>query len=105
MSYDLFHNGTHRKIVGSIRQWTSISAITFHLNTGDQAMESTVPLEMNRLRTVFPGFMMEQIDADDNRGYFAFSGKRIIHLIRCQLYIFRNNDGRGWYACWSLEFS
>ena len=76
LNYDLFHNGTHRKIIGSIRQWISISAITFHLNTGELPMESTVPLEMYRVRTVFPGFLMEKFDENDNRGYFTFHGRK-----------------------------
>ncbi len=78
LNYDLVHSGTHRKIVGSIRQWKSIPAITFHLNTGDQIMSSTVPLVTNRVRTVFPGFNIEQIDMNDQRGYFAFSGKIVL---------------------------
>jgi hypothetical protein len=77
LNYDLVHNGTHRKIVGSIRQWNFISAITFHLNTGTQIMTSSVPLESNRVRTVFPGFNIEQININDQRGYFTFEGENI----------------------------
>jgi hypothetical protein len=66
----------HTKIVGHIRQW-SFSAITFHLDTGDQTMTNTIPLDMDHVRTVFPSFNIEQIDNNDQRGYFEFSGEII----------------------------
>ncbi|CAF3984657.1 unnamed protein product [Rotaria sordida] len=72
--YDLVRSEIHTKIVGHIRQWNSISAITFHLNTGDQMMINTIPLDMEHVRTVFPSFYIEQIDENDQRGYFTFSG-------------------------------
>lgn len=73
--YDLVRNGVHTNIVGHIRQWTAISAITFHLDTGDQMMTNTLPLDTNQLRTVFPSFYIEQIDMDDQRGFFTFDGQ------------------------------
>jgi len=77
LNYDLVRSGTHTKIVGHIRQWNSFSAITFHLDTGDQMMTNTVPLDMDHVRTVFPSFHIEQIDMNNQRGYFTFSGEII----------------------------
>ncbi len=79
LNYDLVRNGTHTKIVASIREWRQISAITFYLDTGDQILTNTVPLDMNQVRTVFPSFNIEKIDHDDQRSYFTFAG-RIIYL-------------------------
>ncbi len=72
--YDLVRSGLHSKIVGHIRQWSLISAITFHLDTGDQIMTNTVPFNIDHVRTVFPSFHIEQIDQNDQRGYFTFEG-------------------------------
>ncbi|UJR11990.1 hypothetical protein I4U23_016168 [Adineta vaga] len=74
LNYDLIHSGIHRKIVASIRQWDQISAITFHLNTGDQILTNTIPLDKNQVRTIFPSFYIEQIDINDQRAYFTFEG-------------------------------
>jgi hypothetical protein len=73
--YDLVRSGIHTKIVGRIREWQEISAITFHLDTGDQVMTNTVPFDTYHVRTIFPSFHIEQIDMNDNRGYFTFAGK------------------------------
>jgi hypothetical protein len=75
LNYDLVRDETHTKVVGSIRQWTSIEAITFHFDTGDQVLTNTDPLDTDRVRTVFPSFNIEQIDRMDQRGYFTFEGK------------------------------
>jgi hypothetical protein len=72
--YDLVRSGIHTKIVGHIRQWSAFSAITFHLNTGDQMMTNTIPYNIDHVRTVFPSFHIEQIDQNDQRGYFTFEG-------------------------------
>ncbi|CAF3945609.1 unnamed protein product [Rotaria sordida] len=72
--YDLLRNGTHTNIVGHIRQWSLVSAITFHLDTGDQIMTNTISLDMKHVRTLFPSFNIEQIDINDQRGYFTFEG-------------------------------
>jgi hypothetical protein len=77
LNYDLVRNGTHTKIVASIREWHQISAITFYLDTGDQILTNTVPLDMNQVRTVFPSFNIEKIGNDDQRGYFTFAGEII----------------------------
>jgi len=83
LNYDLARSGIHTQIVGHIRQWDSVSAITFHLDTGDQVMTNTVPLDMNHVRTIFPSFYIEQIDINDQRGYFTFEG--MIIFLSCQL--------------------
>jgi hypothetical protein len=75
--YDLVLSGIHTKIVGHIRQWSLISAITFHLDTGNQTLTNTVPLSMDDVRTVFPSFCIEQMGIDDQRGYFTFEGEFI----------------------------
>jgi hypothetical protein len=77
LNYDLVLHGTHTKIVGRIREWHEISAITFHLNTGDQVLINTDPLDMNHVRTIFPSFKIEQINRMDQRGYFTFEGEII----------------------------
>ncbi len=74
LNYDLVRSETHTKIVGHIREWNEISAITFHLDTGDQIMTNTIPLDMEHVRTVFPSFRIEQMGMNDQRGYFTFSG-------------------------------
>ncbi|CAF2075690.1 unnamed protein product [Rotaria magnacalcarata] len=73
--YDLARSGNHTKVVGHIRQWNSISAITFHLDTGNQVMTNTIPLNVESVRTVFPSFHIERIDKNDQRGYFTFEGE------------------------------
>lgn len=45
LNYDLIHSVIHTKIVGSIRQWKSIS-------TGDQIMSSSVLLDDNSGRII-----------------------------------------------------
>jgi hypothetical protein len=75
--YDLVRSGIHTKIVSHIRQWNSVSAITFHLDTGNQTLINTVPLSMEDVRTVFPSFHIEQMTTNDQRGYFTFEGEII----------------------------
>ena len=40
-------------------------------------MTNTVPLDMDHVRTVFPSFYIEQMDENDQRGYFTFEGEFI----------------------------
>ncbi|CAF1149166.1 unnamed protein product [Rotaria sordida] len=75
LNYELVRNGIPTKIVGRIRQWCAFSGITFHLDTSDQMMTTTVPLGMDQVRTIFPSFNIEQIDQNDQRGYFTFEGE------------------------------
>jgi hypothetical protein len=74
LNYDLSRNGSHTKIVASVRQWHKISAITFHLNSGDQTLTNINPLDKNQVRTIFPSFKIEKIGVNDNRSYFTFEG-------------------------------
>ena len=60
LNFDLVRNGTHTKIVASIRQWNDICAITFHLNTGNEILTNTKPLDADAVRTVFPSFHIEK---------------------------------------------
>ncbi|CAM2722812.1 unnamed protein product [Rotaria socialis] len=75
LSYDLVRSGIHTQIIGHIRDWYSGSGISFHLDTGNLTMTNTVPLDMDHVRTVFPSFYIEQIDKNDQRGYFTFEGE------------------------------
>ena len=74
LNYDLVRSGTHTKVVGRIRQWSSASAITFHLDTGDQVLMNKVPLDKSRVRTAFPSFQVKEESDDDQRGYFSLEG-------------------------------
>jgi hypothetical protein len=79
LNYNLVCNGTHTTVVASIRQWHEISAITFHLDTGNKVLTNTKPLDADTVRTVFPSFHIEKIDGkEDERGYFIFAGKIIV---------------------------
>jgi hypothetical protein len=73
--YDLVRTGKHTKIVGHIRQWNSFTAVAFHLDTGDEVLTNTIPLDMEHVRTVFPSFRIEQMDTNNQHEYFTFSGK------------------------------
>jgi hypothetical protein len=79
--YDLVRSEIHTKIVGHIRQWNLVSAITFHLDTGDQIMTNTIPFNIDHVRTVFPSFHIEQIDMNDQRGYFTFEGEVCLCIV------------------------
>jgi hypothetical protein len=75
LRYDLVRAGMHTEIVGHVRDWYSGLGISFHLDTGNQTMTNTVPLSMDNVRTIFPSFRIEQMDKNDQRGYFTFEGK------------------------------
>ncbi|CAF1513373.1 unnamed protein product, partial [Adineta ricciae] len=75
LNYDLVHGGIHTKIVGHIRQWQTNSAITFHLDTGDQILSNSIPLDMDSVRTVFPSFHIKQLHEYDQLGFFTFAGE------------------------------
>jgi hypothetical protein len=62
-------------VVARIRQWSILSAFTFHLDTGDQDLTNRVALDMEQVRTVFPSFHIEQMNANDERGYFTYGGQ------------------------------
>ncbi|CAF1203111.1 unnamed protein product [Adineta steineri] len=77
LTYDLVRGGIHTDIVGHIRNWYSSSAISFQLETGNQTLINTVPLNMDHVRTIFPSFHVEEIDQNDERGYFTFEGEMV----------------------------
>jgi len=86
--YNLNLNETTTNITGRIRQWELFSAITFHLDTGSLNLINTIPLSINQVRTVFPSFRIEQIDANDNRGFFTFEGENPLDSV---FFLLRNN--------------
>ena len=75
LSYNLILNGTSRTtVVAHIRQWRNVPALTFDLETGDTPLISTMALDFEEVRTVFPSFYVEKIDPNDQRGYFTVGG-------------------------------
>jgi hypothetical protein len=76
VTYNLVRSQTTTPIVAHIRQWTAASAFTFHLETGDADLTSRISLDFDRIRTVFPSFRIEKIDANDDRGYFTLAGNK-----------------------------
>ena len=72
--YQLSRNGAVQNITGHIRQWIYQPAISFHLDTGNQMLNTNRSLTSAEIRTVFPSFNIEQIDSNDNRGFFTFQG-------------------------------
>lgn len=80
LSYSLVRNQTTTTIVAHIRQWSSIPAFTFHLETGDTPLTYTIPLKFEEIRTVFPSFFIEKIDINDQRGYFTVGGETCFSL-------------------------
>ena len=79
LNYDLVRGGTHSKVVGRIRQWKDVSAITFHLDTGDQVLTSSKSLDAKTVRTIFPSFVIEQTSKANQQGYFTFEGQTFSH--------------------------
>ena len=75
LTYNLVRNQTSTSIVAHIREWSIVSAITFYLETGDKALTNKISLDKDEVRTVFPSFNIEQIDMNDQRGFFSFGGK------------------------------
>jgi hypothetical protein len=61
----------------------------------DQMIASTVSLDTNQVRTVFPSFNIEQMDRNDQRGYFTFEGEYsfLSYFVLRSIVSFRNNDG------------
>lgn len=95
LNYDLVRSGQHTKVIGRIRQWREVSAITFHLDTGDQVLTSTNALDAKTVRTIFPSFHIEATSKRDQRGYFTFEGKVSFdsEIVVSSYHFFRNNDG------------
>ncbi len=81
--YNFNENEKVINITGRIRQWKSISAITFYFDNGLSILNNDILLDMDRVSTVFPSFKIEKIDQDDQRGYLTFGG--ILNLFFCFL--------------------
>lgn len=62
------------QVVAHIRQWSLVSAFTFHLDVGSNDLTNDISLDYDDVRTVFPSFYIEQTDTNDNRGYFTYAG-------------------------------
>jgi hypothetical protein len=73
--YSLTRSGTQTNVTGRVRQWNSFSAITFHLDIGNEVLTSSDSLSMDEVRTIFPSFNIERMDMDDHRGYFTYAGE------------------------------
>jgi hypothetical protein len=52
-------------IAASIRQWNMISAFTFYLQTSNTALTTKEALEKDDVRTVFPSFLIERMNEND----------------------------------------
>lgn len=76
--YNVTNSQTLTKISARIRQWSIVSAFSFHLDTGDKVLSNILPLDVNQVRTVFPSFRIEQLGMNDQRGFFALSGNVVI---------------------------
>jgi hypothetical protein len=76
LTYSLVRNQTTTPVIAQIRQWSSASAFTFHLDIGDVALTNNIALDFEQVRTVFPSFYIEKTDANDQRGYFTFGGEK-----------------------------
>jgi hypothetical protein len=75
LTHNLVRNQTATSIVAHIRQWSIVPALTFHLETGDIALTSKIPLDIEQIRTVFPSFHIEKLSSNDQRGYFTVGGE------------------------------
>lgn len=74
LNYNLIRTGKTTPIIAHIRQWNMISAFTFQLETGDNELTTSAALSHEDIRTVFPSFLIEQMDVNDNRGYITLGG-------------------------------
>jgi hypothetical protein len=73
-TYNLIRSEKATLIVAHIRQWSMISAFTFDLETGDQALTTQIALSNETVRTVFPSFLIEKMNMNDDRGYISLGG-------------------------------
>jgi hypothetical protein len=79
---EFIYNLNQLNVSGRIRQWKSINAITFYFDNHLNILNNDILLDMDRVSTVFPSFIIEKIDKNDHRGYFTFGGKH---------FFFKNN--------------
>lgn len=74
VTYDLARSGKTTQVIAHIRQWDGVSAFTFHLETGDTELTTKIALGNDTIRTVFPSFIVEKINTNDDRGYITLGG-------------------------------
>lgn len=72
--YKLIRSEKPNSIITRVRQWSAISAFTFYLETGDAALTTQIPLKNETVRTVFPSFLIEKMNKNDDRGYITLGG-------------------------------
>jgi hypothetical protein len=78
LTYNLVRAQT-TQVVAHIRQWSIVPAFTFHLETGDRALTTKIPLDMEQVRTVFPSFYIE---TNDQQAYFTVGGEiEFFHIV------------------------
>jgi hypothetical protein len=81
VTYNLVRTQGTTPVVAHIRQWSIVSALTFHLETGALPLANQVVLDIDEVRTVFPSFYIEKIEENDQRGYFTFGGEIQVFLL------------------------
>ena len=82
LTYNLNRQSKNTPIVARIRQWSMVSALTFYLDIGDTPLTTgDKTLHMDDVRTVFPSFLIETFDGNDERGYFTIDGKKYFFCI------------------------
>jgi hypothetical protein len=75
LTYNLVRSGKTTPIVARIRQCSLVSVFTFDLETGDVTLTTERALDINSVRKVFPSFLIETLDENDERGYFTVEGE------------------------------
>jgi hypothetical protein len=75
LTYNLVRDQQTTSIVARIRQWNMVLAFTFDLETGNKALTTKETLGKDDVRTVFPSFVIERTDNNDERGYFTVAGE------------------------------
>ena len=75
VTYDLVRSGKTTPVIAHIRQWSMVSALTFHLETGDRELTTNITLSNDAIRTVYPSFLIEKMDMNDDRGYITIGGE------------------------------
>ena len=94
LTHSLVRQSKTTSIVARIRQWSVVSAFTFYLETGDTALPITEALNKDDVRTVFPSFIIEQTDENDERGYFTVAGQIELFYILYSMHSFFRTNGR-----------
>ena len=75
VTYNLIRSEKTTPVIAHIRQWSAVSAFTFHLETGDRELTTNTTLSNDAIRTVYPSFLIEKIDMNDDRGYITIGGE------------------------------